>query len=104
MARPRENSTALTSTANAPGYPGNIWGQATSWSLGTDGLITVNFVGKLVAFPGGHPRDIQFQVTVQRFGGAGEGHWTLAIPNGVCGRFTVCFKTETSGQIAIRWT
>ena len=89
---------------DAPGYPGNIWGHATSWSLGTDGLITVNFVGKLVAFPGGHPRDIQFQVTVQRFGGAGEGHWTLAIPNGVGGWFTVCFETLTSGQIAIRWT
>lgn len=88
----------------APGYPGNIWGRAVSWSIGGDGLITVNFIGKLVAFPGGHPQDIPFQVTFQRFGGAGVGHWTLAVPDGSGGWFTVCFETLTSGQVVIRWT
>ena len=88
---------------DAPGYPGNIWGKATSWSIGPDGLITVNFSGKLVGFPGGHPQDIPFQVTFQRFGGAGVGHWTLAIPDGFGGWFTVCFETLTSGQVVIRW-
>lgn len=87
---------------SAPGYPGNIWGKATSWSRGTDGLITVTFVGKLVVFPGGHPQDISFQVTFQRFGGAGVGHWTLAIPDGFGGWFTVCFETLTSGQVVFR--
>ena len=89
---------------DAPGYPGNVWGRATSWSIGLDGLITVNFVGTLVGFPGGHPQDIPFQVTFQRFGGAGVGHWTLAIPDGFGGWFTVCFETLTSGQVVIRWT
>lgn len=88
---------------DAPGYPGNIWGEATSWSIGPDGLITVNFSGRVVPIPGGHPRDIPFQVTFQRFGGAGVGHWTLAVPNGVGGWFTVCFETLTSGQVVIRW-
>lgn len=87
---------------SAPGYPGNISGKATSWSTGTDGLITVSFIGKLVVFPGGHPQDIPFQVTIQRFGGAGVGHWTLAVPNGAGGWVTVCFETLTSGQIVIR--
>jgi hypothetical protein len=89
---------------DAPGYPGNIWGRATSWSVGNDGLITVTFIGTLVSFPGGHPQDIPFQVTFQRFGGAGVGHWTLAIPDGFGGWFTVCFETLTSGQVVIRWT
>lgn len=89
---------------DAPGYPGNIWGRATSWSIGVDGLITVSFIGKVVGFPGGHPQDIPFQVTFQRFGGAGAGHWTLAIPDGFGGWFTVCFETLTSGQVVIRWT
>lgn len=84
-------------------HPGNIWGEATSWSIGPDGLITVNFSGRVVPIPGGHPRDIPFQVTFQRFGGAGVGHWTLAIPNGFGGWFTVCFETLTSGQVVIRW-
>jgi hypothetical protein len=87
---------------SAPGYPGNIWGKAISWSPGIDGLITVTFVGQLVGFPGGHPQDISFQVTFQRFGGAGVGHWTLAVPNGAGGWFTVCFETLTSGQVVFR--
>jgi hypothetical protein len=89
---------------DAPGYPGNVWGRATSWSVGDDGLITVTFIGTLVRFPGGHPENIPFQVTFQRFGGAGVGHWTLAIPDGFGGWFTVCFETLTSGQVVIRRT
>ena len=98
------NFDCVDQHGDAPGYPGNVWGKATSWSIGVDGLITVSFVGKLVGFPGGHPQDIPFQVTFQQFGGAGVGHWTLAIPDGFGGWFFVCFETLTSGQVVIRWT
>ena len=86
-----------------PGYPGNVWGPVTSWSIDAAGLITLNVAGKFVAIPGGHPQDLPFAVTILRFGGAGVGHWTAAIPDGAGGWFTVCFQTLTSGQIVIRY-
>ena len=86
-----------------PGYPGNIWGQVTSWSADAQGVITLNVPNsKFVPIPGGHPSNLPFQVTIQRFGGAGVGHWTAAIPNGAGGWFTVCFETLTNGQIFYR--
>jgi hypothetical protein len=87
-----------------PGYPGNIWGPVTSWSMDEQGLITLHVPNsKFVPIPGGHPSNLPFQVTIQQFGGAGVGHWTLAIPDGAGGWFTVCFETLTSGQIVIRY-
>ena len=81
---------------SAPGYPGNIWGKVTSWRMeGT--VVVLNVVGKLVTFPGGHPQDVAFTVKIQRFGGAGVGHWTLEI-----GGFIFCYETVTSGQIVYR--
>lgn len=90
---------------DAPGYPGNIWGQVTSWSIDpVDGSIVLNvLLGKFVPIPGGHPSTVPFVVKIQQFGGAGVGHWTLAVPDGSGGWFTVCFETLTSGQIVIRW-
>lgn len=86
-----------------PGYPGNIWGRVTSWSTDAQGLITLHVpTSKFVPIPGGHPTNIPFRVTIQRFGGAGVGHWTLAIPDGAGDWVTVCFETLTSGRIAIR--
>src|SRR5213083_1328348 len=56
--------------------PGNIFGEVTSWSMeGTTVVLNVN--GKLIHIPGGHPTDVSFTVKIQRFGGAGVGHWTL---------------------------
>jgi hypothetical protein len=78
-------------------FPGNIFGEVTSWEGSLDGSITLNVVGKLVGFPGGHPQDVSFTVTIQRFGGAGVGHWTLSI-----GGFTFCVETLLSGQIVMR--
>lgn len=87
-----------------PGYPGNIWGPVTSWSLDAQGQITLHVPnGKFVPIPGGHPSNVPFQVTIQRFGGAGVGHWTLAVPDGSGGWFTVCFETLVSGHIVIRY-
>ena len=81
-----------------PGYPGNIFGQVTSWLIDGDGLVQLNIIGTLVVIPGGLVlRDLPFTVTIQRFGGAGVGHWTLAV-----GGATVCFETLLTGQIVYR--
>jgi hypothetical protein len=77
--------------------PGNIFGEVTSWERSLDGSITLTVVGKFVGFPGGHPSDVTFSVTIQQFGGAGVGHWTLSI-----GGFTFCVETLRSGQIVMR--
>ena len=96
----------LDQNGDAPGYPGNIWGPVTGWSLDGDGFIVLNIVGKFHPIPGGRGlliRDLPFAVTIQRFGGAGVGHWTLAGPFGPNGAWvTVCFETLTSGQIVMR--
>ena len=78
-------------------FPGNIFGEVTSWEEGPGGTITLNVVGKLVNFPGGHPSDVEFSVTILQFGGAGVGQWTLSLDG-----FTVCFETLLSGQIVMR--
>jgi hypothetical protein len=76
--------------------PGNIFGEVTGWEE-SDGIITLTVVGKFVGIPGGHPSDVTFSVTIQQFGGAGVGHWTLSI-----GGFTLCVETLLSGQIVMR--
>jgi hypothetical protein len=78
-------------------FPGDIFGEVTSWEGSLDGSITLTVVGKFVGFPGGHPSDVTFSVTIQQFGGAGVGHWTLSI-----GGFTFCVETLRSGQIVMR--
>lgn len=91
---------------DAAGYPGNIWGQVTSWSFDEHGFIVLNIVGKFHPIPGGRGlllRDLPFAVTIQLFGGAGVGHWTLAGPFGASGEWiTVCFEILTSGQVVLR--
>jgi len=81
---------------DAPGFPGNIWGEVTSWRMeGT--VVVLNVVGKTVSFPGGHPQDVTFTVKIQQFGGAGVGRWTLEIDG-----FIYCYELLTSGQIVYK--
>ncbi len=75
---------------------GNIFGEATSWSLEGD-VIVVNFTGKFVNIPGGKPGGTTFTVKIQQFGGAGVGHWSLEI-----GGILFCWELLTSGQIVYR--
>jgi len=78
---------------------GNIFGEITRWSKNADGSVTLYGSAKLVFIPGGPVvNDLPFSVTIQHFGGAGVGHWTLD----ALGR-TVCFETLISGQIVARW-
>jgi len=74
---------------------GNIFGDVTGWSLGPYGL-TLFVTGTLVAIPGGHPIDRTFKITIQTFGGAGVGHWTLGPPAS-----PFCIELLISGQL--RW-
>jgi len=83
---------------DAPGFPGNIWGHATSWFIDGNGFVSLNVVGKFVGFPGGHPQDVTFIVRIQQFGGAGVGRWTLEVDG-----FIYCYELLTSGQIVVRW-
>jgi len=84
---------------DATGFPGNIFGEVTSWSQeGT--VIVLNVIGKFLPIPGGHPEDASFTVKIQQFGGAGVGHWTL---EDTASGFIFCYELLTSGQIAIRW-
>jgi hypothetical protein len=91
----------------APGYPGNIWGPVSSWSLDSNGDIVLHITnGKFHPLPGGKGlllRGVPFDITIQRFGGASVGHWTLSGPFGPDGAWvTVCYETLRSGQIVLR--
>ncbi len=87
----------LDQQGDAPGFPGNIFGEAVSWSGDLDGEVTLNVVGKFLAIPGGHPVAAAFIVKIQQFGGAGVGHWTLEVDGVV-----FCIETLDSGQIVLR--
>jgi hypothetical protein len=92
---------------DVPGYPGNAFGDITSWSRNADGTISLDVTdGTLVGTHGGlviHG-GLASTVTIQRFGGAGVGHWTLDFP-GVISPFNggpICQELLTSGQIVFR--
>jgi hypothetical protein len=76
---------------------GNIFGDITSWSREpiTGYLILHVTNGKFVSFPGGLVASgIDFTVTIQKYGGAGVGHWSLTTGKGI-----ICWETLISGQI-----
>jgi hypothetical protein len=76
-----------------PTGEGNIFGAATSWYVDGNGLINVNFVGKVTTH-GGQPTAVSFTIAFQAFGGAQVGHWTLS-----AGGLLFCYELVTSGQI-----
>lgn len=90
---------------DAPGFAGNVWGHATSWSI-DNGVVSVVVVGKFInigkptSAPDGHPMDMTFIVRIQQFGGAGVGRWTL---EDSASGFIFCYELLTSGQIDIRY-
>ena len=81
-------------------FPGNFYGQVTSWSLNEDGTISYSGIGKVVSFPPYFfvAHNLEFTVTIQAFGGPGVGHWTLDVPEfgGV-----ICWETIRTGQVVI---
>ena len=90
---------------DTPGYPGNIWGKVTNWSVDANGVVSLSVVGKFLSIPGGHPVVAEFVVRIQQFGGAGVGHWTLEVGGTLdTAGFIVCYEILTSGQIVARWS
>jgi hypothetical protein len=91
---------------NPPGYAGNIFGDITSWSKDAQGLHLYVTNGSLVGHGSPKARGVlAFSVTIQSFGGAGVGHWTLDFP-GLASPFNggpICQELLTSGQIVARW-
>jgi hypothetical protein len=86
-------------------FPGNIFGEVTSWEGDLDGgPVILHVTGKFVSIPGGLAGPAQFTVKIQQFGGAGVGHWTLSVPDPGFpgGEATICFETLLSGQIVMR--
>ena len=90
------------------GYPGNAFGDITSWTQNADGTVNLQVTnGKVVIFPGGLvvPGGLAFTVTIQSPGGAGVGHWTLDLP-GAPSPYNggpLCQELLVSGQIRVRW-
>jgi hypothetical protein len=89
-----------------PGYPGNVFGDITSWSKDALGLHLYVTNGSLVGHGSPLARGgLAFTVTIQEFGGAGVGHWTLDFP-GFPSPFNggpICQELLTSGQVVARW-
>jgi len=81
-------------------FPGNFYGEVTSWSHNADGTISYSGVGKVVSFPPYFftANNLEFTVTIQEFGGQGVGHWTLDVPEfgGI-----ICLETIRTGQVII---
>ena len=90
---------------DAPGYPGNVFGEIVAWTPGPTPDSVNLFVtnGRLVVFPGGLviPGGLPFELSIQSTGGAGVGHWTLAVPNNSSP--PICIELLLSGQISIHW-
>ena len=100
---------------SSPGLPGIVWGAVTSWTL-DDGLISLHVPvssgfswtapwhwGPHHALPNVIPSAAgEFRIQIQRFGGAGVGHWTLDVPDGHGGWITFCVEQVTGGKIALK--
>jgi hypothetical protein len=104
----RGQITCVDRVGAAPGYPGNIFGAVTSWSRNADGTISLYVTdGKFVMFGSGlvAPGGVAFKVTIQRYGGAGVGHWTLDFPGAVSpvNGGPICQELLTSGRIVASW-
>jgi len=104
----RGHFACVDQMGDVPGYPGNIFGEITSWTQNADGTVNLQVTnGKLVVFPGGLviPGGLPFTVTIQTPGGAGVGRWTLDVP-GFPSPFNggpICQELMVSGQIIVRW-
>ncbi len=89
-------------------FPGDFRGPITSWKK-VGGKITLSGTGKLFdlhgdPFPDTGMTSFEYTVTIQKFGGAGKGHWTLAVPFFAAAGFgdPICSELLTSGRLVIK--
>jgi len=103
----RGQITCVDRVGSAPGYPGNIFGAVTSWSRNPDGTVNLYVTdAKFVSFGSGLvvPGGLPFTLTIQTFGGAGVGHWTLDVPGAASPNGgPICQELLTSGRLEARW-
>jgi hypothetical protein len=85
-------------------YQGKIFGDFKSWKMNTNGTLSLIVPdAAVVPIPGGPqfaPRLHKYTtVTIQKFGGAGVGHWTMDVlqPNG--NNATICVELLSSGRL-----
>jgi hypothetical protein len=100
---------------STPMLPGIVWGAVKSWTL-DGGLISLHVPASLGLswsaswhwglhheFPPVIPSDAgTWRIQIQRFGGAGVGHWTLDVPDGSGGWLSFCVEQVTGGKIALK--
>lgn len=103
----RGQITCVDRVGAAPGYPGNVFGAVTSWSRNADGTINLYVTdAKFVSFGNGLVLSggLPFTLTIQTYGGAGVGHWTLDVPgNPAPNGGPICQELLTSGRLEARW-
>ena len=83
--------------------PGDIFGPITSWKK-VNGKITLSGTAELRDLGGTLlASNLEYTVTIQTFGGAGKGHWTLDVPffQGPNDP-PVCSELLTSGKLVMR--
>jgi hypothetical protein len=80
-------------------FPSDISGPITSWKK-VDGKITLSGTAQLRDLSGNLiASNLKYTVAIQKFGGAGKGHWTLAVPPNTP---PVCSELLTSGKLVMR--
>ena len=87
------------STFGGGSAAGDFFGPITKWAMLPSGEITLSGTGKLRPLGGDLlPVDFPYTITIQKFGGAGVGHWTLNVPlfDGV-----ICSEILTSGRLVM---
>jgi hypothetical protein len=80
-------------------FPSDISGPITSWKT-VDGKITLSGTAQLRDLSGNLiASNLKYTVAIQKFGGVGKGHWTLAVPPNTP---PVCSELLTSGKLVMR--
>jgi hypothetical protein len=95
----------LAGAVDRAGNPssGDIRGPITSWKK-VHGKITLSGIAKLFDLGGNLlASDLAYTITIQKFGGAGKGHWTLDVPAFQAPNDPpVCSERLTSGRLVMR--
>jgi len=87
------------STFGGGSAAGDFFGPITGWAMLPTGEITLSGSGKLRSLGGVlDPTDYPYTITIQKFGGAGVGHWTLDVE--LFGGL-ICSEILTSGRLVI---
>jgi len=91
------------STFGVGSAAGDFFGPITRWAMLPGGEITLSGTGKLRPLGGDlDPTDYPYTITIQKFGGAGVGHWTLNVP--LFAPVAICSEILTSGRLVMAFT